>query len=189
MTDDSRGRGTLIRRILLAAAGTLLAAGAVVLAGAGFTLAAGRIAIRVHTPWRLLGPGALAAAAALAFGGSHAVKADLERAWAARATWARWVAGSAAVATLVAGLVLGTWTAGSADAYGYVSQALLWLDGSTVEIQPLAASPVFLFQLVQPMSDVPVTAWGRGGGRCPGAARLRVVQPGLRRAGRRALPS
>jgi hypothetical protein len=248
VTDDTRGRGRLIRRILLVASGILLAAGAVVLAGAGFTLAAGRVSFRVHAPWRLLVPGALAAVGALSFGGPQAIKEDLERAWAARAAWARWMAGSAAVATLLAGLLLGTRTAGSADTYGYVSQALLWLKGSTVEVQPLAArvpwpsaewslsplgyrpavmpeaivptyppglplvmagamaiagrsraygivpllgaaavwltflyarraadavsgaaaavllaaSPVFLFQLFQPMSDVPVTAWWLG---------------------------
>jgi hypothetical protein len=235
----------VIRRLLTGAAGILLASGAAIVAGGGFTLAAGRILIRVHTPWRLVVAGAAAAAAAFVFGGPDAVGRDLERTWAARRAWAPWVAGSAAAATLLAGLLLGTWTAGSADSYGYVSQALLWLGGSTVQARPLAAhvpwpaadwsfsplgyrpaatpgaivptyppglpllmagaaavagpggvfwivpllgaaavwltflfarhladasagavaavllaaSPVFLFQLVQPMSDVPVTAW------------------------------
>jgi hypothetical protein len=258
------------RPILIATGGALLAAGALVLAGGGVSLALGGLSIRVHSPWRLLIAGLGASAIAVALGPVAGVKADLERAWNARGAWASWMAGAAAVVTLVAGLRLGTWTAGSADSYGYVSQAFLWLKGSTIQAQPLAdrapwaeadwslsplgyrpapvrgsivptyppglplamagaaaiagprsvfwivpllgaaavwltyllgrreidavcgavaavllaASPVFLFQLVQPMSDVPVTAWwvasllavasGRPSlaGTCAGAALL-----------------
>ncbi len=39
----------------------------------------------------------------------------------------------------VVGLAKGTWVAGGADAYGYVSQALLWLNGLPVRAEPLAA--------------------------------------------------
>ncbi|MEZ5284676.1 MAG: glycosyltransferase family 39 protein [Vicinamibacterales bacterium] len=48
-----------------------------------------------------------------------------------------------AVATVwvgIAGLRWGTWSAGSADASGYISQSALWLDGTLVERVPLAAS-------------------------------------------------
>jgi len=245
VTEDSRDIRRLIRRILAGAAGALVAGGVLVLAGGGVTLSLGGVPIRIHSPWRLFIPGLGAAGAAFALSGRAGLRADLERAWRARTRWAAWMAGAAAVATLIAGLSLGTWTAGSADSYGYVSQALLWLDGRTVQNQPLAArvpwpepdwslsplgyrpaavagsivptyppglplmmagaavvaghaavfwivpllgaaavwltfllgrreagaasgataavllaaSPVFLYQLLQPMSDVPVTAW------------------------------
>ena len=172
-------------------------------------------------------------------------RALLVRAWDARERHARWVAAAAAAFAMAVGLVKGTRVAGSADSYGYVSQALLWLKGLPIQAEPLAAatpwplsawsvsplgyrpgveagvivptyppglplvmaafagvggpgavywvvpllgalavwltyvlgrryadatsgaaaalllaaSPVFLYQLVQPMSDVPVTAW------------------------------
>jgi hypothetical protein len=219
-----------------------------VAAGASFSGSVAGIALRVHSPWRLIGAGALAAGVALLLGGRSRVTLDLEAAWDARESTAPWVAASAAVAALVTGLACGTWTAGSADAYGYVSQALHWVRGTLVLPQPLAAevpwpmaewtfsplgyrpaqvpgsivpayppglpltmagaalvagpgaiftvvpvlgalavwftfvlgrrlvgaavaasgavllaaSPVFLYQLVQPMSDVPVTAWWVG---------------------------
>jgi hypothetical protein len=41
---------------------------------------------------------------------------------------------------MLVGLVKGTRVAGSADAYGYVSQALLWLKGLPVQAEPLAAA-------------------------------------------------
>jgi hypothetical protein len=157
----------------------------------------------------------------------------------------RRVAIALAVVTLILGIRFGTFAAGGADSYGYVSQADLWLQGSLIVEQPLgrdadwpdavwtlaplgyrptdergmmvpiyppglpmlmavfkaiggadavyyvvpllgalavwltfvlgtrlagpgpgalaasalAVSPAFLFQLVSPMSDVPVTAW------------------------------
>ena len=41
---------------------------------------------------------------------------------------------------MLVGLVKGTRVAGGADAYGYVSQALLWLNGLPVQAEPLAAA-------------------------------------------------
>lgn len=40
----------------------------------------------------------------------------------------------------VAGWAWGTWSAGSADAHGYISQAELWLEGDLIVEEPMAAS-------------------------------------------------
>lgn len=40
----------------------------------------------------------------------------------------------------VAGLVYGTWAAGSADSFGYISQAALWLKGDLIVRHPLAGA-------------------------------------------------
>jgi hypothetical protein len=40
----------------------------------------------------------------------------------------------------VVGLIYGTWSAGTADSHGYISQAALWLDGDLIVRHPLAAS-------------------------------------------------
>ena len=53
-------------------------------------------------------------------------------------TAARIVVGAAALCLLVAGLRWGTWSAGGADSYGYVSQSSLWIGGSLVVDQPIA---------------------------------------------------
>jgi len=228
----------------------------VVLVGGGFTGSFGGVSLRVHRPWPLTGAALLAAAAAAVAaarsGGVGTLVGDAQTAWAGRTRVAPWIAACAASAALVAGLVWGTWSAGSADAYGYVSQALSWTRGELSSPQPLAAaapwhdaawtlsplgyrpatvpgaivptyppglplsmaaaaaiggfsavfwivpfagaaavwltylvgrrlasdtcgaaaavllaaSPVFLYQLVQPMSDVPVTAWWLGALLC-----------------------
>jgi hypothetical protein len=64
-------------------------------------------------------------AGASAWLGRAQFRAAPERAWAARDTYARWTAAAASVAAAAAGLFKGSWIAGSADSYGYVSQALL----------------------------------------------------------------
>ena len=67
------------------------------------------------------------------------MRAALGRAWDARDRLAAWLAAAAAAIAMLVGLVKGTRVAGSADAYGYVSQALLWLKGLPVLAEPLAA--------------------------------------------------
>ena len=228
----------------------------VVVVGGGFTASFGGGLLRVHRPWPLLGAALLAAvAAALAAarsGGVGTLMCDTRAVWAGRSCVAPWIAACAASAPLVVGFAWGTWSAGSADAYGYVSQALSWTHGELRSQQPLAAavpwrnaewtlsplgyrpatgpgaivptyppglplsmaaaaamagpsavfwivpfagaaavwltfllgrriagdaggataavllaaSPIFLYQLVQPMSDVPVTAWWLGAVLC-----------------------
>jgi hypothetical protein len=256
MPDPARGTVRGVQRVLLAVAGCALAMATVVVVGGGFTASFGGVLLRVHRLWPLLGAALLAAAAAgvvaTRSGGMAALLCDAQAAWAGRSRIAPWIAACAATATLIVGLAWGTWSAGSADAYGYVSQALLWVKGSTVQSQPLAtrvpwppadwslsplgykpatvpgaivptyppglplsmaaaatvagpsavfwivpfagaaavwltyllgrrlsggtcgaaaavllaSSPVFLYQLVQPMSDVPVTAWWLGALLC-----------------------
>ena len=227
-----------------AAGALLLALAAAVAATGGAEWSPGALRIRAHDPWRLLGAGILLTAISAWLGGRR-FAAALERAWDAceRHSWI--AAATAAVAAACVGVAWGTWSAGSADAYGYVSQALLWLRGVPIQAQPLAsvvpwpqaewslsplgyrpglepgtivptyapglpmtmalaaalggpgavyivvpllgaaavwltyllgrryaggasgaaaavllaASPAFLYQIVQPMSDVPVTAW------------------------------
>lgn len=125
---------------LLGAAGVaLVAAGAAVAAGGGFDWTAGPLRIRAHDPWRLLGIGSLLIGGCAWFGG-RACAASLERAWDARERLAWIAAATAAVAAAVLGLHWGTWVAGGADAYGYVSQALLWLAGVPIHHDPLAAA-------------------------------------------------
>jgi len=231
-------------RIFAAAGACALALAAVVSATGGVDWLAGPLRIRVHQPWRLAGSGLALIGLALWLGGEE-FRALLVRAWDARERHARWAAAAAAAVAMAVGLVKGTRVAGSADSYGYVSQALLWLKGLPIQAEPLAAaapwplsawsvsplgyrpgvetgvivptyppglplvmaafagaggpgavywvvpllgalavwltyalgrryadatsgaaaalllaaSPVFLYQLVQPMSDVPVTAW------------------------------
>jgi hypothetical protein len=45
--------------------------------------------------------------------------------------------GSLALIVLVVGLRYGTWVAGGADSYGYISQSRLWLEGRALTPQPL----------------------------------------------------
>ena len=99
----------------------------------------GPLHVRVHQPWRLMGAGLGLAAAAVWLGGAQ-LRAASARAWNARDRHAGWVAAAAAATAMVVGLVKGTRVAGSADAYGYVSQALLWLKGLPVQAEPLAAA-------------------------------------------------
>jgi len=229
---------------MVAAGICALGLAAAVAATGGVDWLAGPLRIRVHQPWRLIGSGLALIGVAFWLGGEES-RALLIRAWDARERRAGWIAAAAAAAAMAVGLVKGTRVAGSADAYGYVSQALLWLKGLPLQAEPLAAaapwplaewslsplgyrpgvetgiivptyppglplvmaafagaggtgavywvvpllgalavwltyllgrryadatsgaaaalllaaSPVFLYQLVQPMSDVPVTAW------------------------------
>ena len=231
-------------RVLAAAGACALTLAAVIDATGGVDWALGPLRIRAHSPWRLLGAGVGMSGAALWWGGAR-MRSAMARAWEKPDRYASWIAAAAAMAVAAFGLSKGTWTAGGADAYGYVSQALLWLKGLPLQPEPLAAvvpwplaeltlaplgyqpgvepglivptyppglpltmaafaqvggtgaaywvvpvlgaaavwftyllgrrcanaasgaaaalllaaSPVFLHQLVQPMSDVPVTAW------------------------------
>ena len=231
-------------RVLAAAGVGAVALAAVVAATGGLDWSLGPMRVRAHSAWRLLGAGLGLCGAATGVGRGR-VEAALVRVWETRNAHAAGIAAVTALAVAAAGLLNGTWIAGSADAFGYVSQALLWLQGLPIQREPLAAavpwphaewsfsplgyrpgaepgaivptyppglpltmaafagiggagavywvvpvcgaaavwltfllgrryadgisgaaaalllaaSPVFLYQLVQPMSDVPVTAW------------------------------
>jgi hypothetical protein len=274
MPDPRPGPPRRAWRVLAAAGTCAIALAVAVAATGGGSWPIGPWILRVHEPWRLLGGGLVLAGLAAWFGGEE-FRAMLCRAREASDRSAGWIAALSAAAVMVTGLVKGTWVAGSADAYGYVSQALLWMKGLPVQAVPLAArvswpdaewalsplgyrpgvgagtivptyppglplamaavariggpdamywvvpalgaaavwltyllgrryagaaggaaaalllavSPVFLYQLVQPMSDVPVTAWwllalwGAASGRPfaagAGAAAALLTRPNL----------
>ena len=126
-------------RILAVAGGCAVALAAAVAATGGIDWSIGALRLRVHQPWRLLVAGGCLIAAASWLGGRQA-RAALSRAWDERERYAPWVAIAAAATAMLVGLVKGTRVAGGADAYGYVSQALLWLNGLPVQAEPLAAA-------------------------------------------------
>ncbi|MCX6537526.1 MAG: hypothetical protein NT151_01130 [Acidobacteria bacterium] len=242
---------------------------AVVVSG-GFSFTVGSVLVRAHRPWVAASVALVSAVLAGWLDAPSYLRPALRAAWDRRDRVATWLAATAACTVLIVGFVWGDSVAGSADSYGYVSQALLWARGDITTANPialespwpaadwtfsplgyrpalvpgvsvptyppglplvmavvvrcfgpnavfwvvpllgalavwsayhwaraavgpvpgamtailLAASPVFLFQLFQPMSDVPVTAWwvtslalmtrGRflGAGLCAGLALL-----------------
>ncbi len=125
-------------RILAIAGACALALAAAVAVTGGIDWPIGPLRVRVHQPWRLLAAGLCLIAAACWLGGARD-RAAVSRAWDARHRLAAWIGAAAAAITMLVGLVKGTGVAGSADAYGYVSQALLWLEGLPVLTEPLAA--------------------------------------------------
>jgi len=126
-------------RILAVAGACAVALAAAVAATGGFDWSIGSLRLRVHQPWRLLVAGMCLITAACWLGGAQ-MRAALSRAWDARDRHGAWIALASAAAALFVGLVKGTRVAGSADAYGYVSQALLWLKGLPMQAEPLAAA-------------------------------------------------
>ena len=122
-----------------AAGALLLALAAAVAATGGAEWAAGPLRVRAHDPWRLFGAGILLTGISAWMGGRR-FAAALERAWDARERHAWIVAAIAAAAVACAGIAWGTWSAGSADAYGYVSQAYLWMRGVPIQAEPLASA-------------------------------------------------
>jgi len=176
MPDPARGTVRGVQRVLLAVAGCALAMATVVVVGGGFTASFGGVLLRVHRLWPLLGAALLAAAAAgvaaARSGGTAALLCDAQAAWAGRTRVAPWIAACAATATLIVGLAWGTWSAGSADAYGYVSQALLWVKGSTVQSQPLAT------RVPWPLADWSLSPLGYKPAAVPGAI-VPTYPPGL----------
>ena len=255
--------------LLTVSAASAIVAIAAVAAG-GFSFTVGSVLVRSHRPWVAVAVALVSAVLAAWLDAPSYFRPALSAAWDRRDRVATWLAASAAFTILIVGFAWGDFVAGSADSYGYVSQALLWARGDISTPNPialespwpaadwtfsplgyrpalvpgvsvptyppglplvmavfvrcfgpdavfwvvpllgalavwsayhwaraavgpvpgamaailLAASPVFLFQLFQPMSDVPVTAWwvtslalmirGRflGAGVCAGLALL-----------------
>ncbi|MFO7691758.1 MAG: hypothetical protein R6V57_01610 [Vicinamibacterales bacterium] len=134
---SSRAPRRAWRGLALAGAFALALAAAVAATG-GIDWSVGALRLRAHEPWRLLAAGLGLVGAALWLGGAQA-GAALSRAWDTRERHAARIAAASAAITLLVGLVKGTRVAGGADAYGYVSQALLWLKGLPVQAESLAA--------------------------------------------------
>lgn len=263
--------GSRVARLFLLTVSALSAIAAItVVVSGGFAFTVGSVLVRSHRPWVAALAALVSAALAAWLDGPANFRPALRAVWDRRDRVAPWVVGAAVCTVLVAGFVWGDFVAGSADSYGYASQALLWAKGDLTTANPiafespwpaadwtfsplgyrpalipgvsvptyppglplvmavaircfgsnalfwvvpllgalavwsayqwaraavgpaagamtailLAASPVFLFQLFQPMSDVPVTAWwvtalalmtrGRflGAGLCAGLALL-----------------
>ena len=78
----------------------------------------------------------------------------------------------AATWVAAAGLLWGTWSVGGADAYGYISQAALWLQGTLVIEQPLALAATW------PDADWTLAPLGYRPGLDPGTI-VPVYPPGL----------
>jgi len=235
------------RAALAVAAAAVGGAVAIAVSGGG-VIEAGAFTLKVRRPGPALLAAAVACAAACGLRGWRAIATDAAQAWLAPGRGPLIVSAVAALAAGATGLVWGTWAASGADAYGYVSQAVMWASGrlslpaplaagapwadalwtvspfgwrpalepsaivptyapglplmmaaamrvigraaafwvvpitgtlavwwtwrlGSVLVRPwaaagaaviMAAAPVFLFQVVQPMSDVPVTAWWTG---------------------------
>jgi hypothetical protein len=146
-----------VQRWLLGVAVITTAMLAVVVVSGGFSLDLGLLSIRVHNPLR---PSLLAAASTIAY-----LIADRRR---LPDHWRRLgdlvdrgatpIAIGLSVVALCLGVRFGTFSAGSADSYGYVSQADLWLAGSLVTDEPLAHLPIADAELVfSPLGYRPAT--------------------------------
>ena len=106
----------------------------VLLVRGGFDLTFLGLRIRSNNPLRVAGVAAVAFTIFLAAGGS--IRAPLmtlaSACWGWTVTVSRrhgWIAGGLAVLATITALAYGTRVAGGSDAYGYVSEADLWLDG------------------------------------------------------------
>lgn len=100
------------------------------------------IRVRSNNPRRVLLASACALVGYLVAGGRVRVSPFLNALARGRTTFERrpgWVAAAIAAAAVVLTMVQGTRIAGGADAYGYVSQADLWLAGDLKVPQPWAA--------------------------------------------------
>jgi hypothetical protein len=127
----------LFRRALIAF-GLAAAALALFLAASGgflLTTPVGRVSARSPIPAAVIAVLALLAAAVL---GRRAWSEDLARVlvWLRRRAFV--LAVLLALLTVATGLALSSRVAAGSDSYGYVSQALLWRDGSLLQEEPLA---------------------------------------------------
>jgi hypothetical protein len=114
---------------------------AVIAMTAGFEVRLGGVRLRSHSWLRPALP-ALALALIWVALERDRVATALARCWLDLETHAasRAIGFAAAVWALTAGLLFGTFAAGGADSYGYVSQALLFAEGRLVDTVPLDSS-------------------------------------------------
>lgn len=127
-----------VRRLLAAVACAAAMSAVIVWLAGGVTLHVAGFTVSSHDPVR---PG-LAAVAALV---AYVLVAGIDRAQRDVLSISRAVAAptrlafALAIATTVIGILQNSWTAAGADAYAYVSQADLWLQGSLKVAVPIAA--------------------------------------------------
>ncbi len=96
-------------------------------------------------------------------------RADPRGVWEHLQTWSPWLAGAAAVATILTGIHFGVFVAGGSDGYGYVSQAVLWATGTLHVPEPLMAVTPSLGASVAPLGYLPA----------PGHTIVPTYPPGL----------
>jgi hypothetical protein len=110
----------------------------VVIATGGVTFQLGPVIVRSHRPVVPLAIGLALLAAVVAISGKRSLREDGAALSAGLAGLAPWWAAAMAVLALVVGVRFGTFVAGGADSYGYVSQAQLWAEGRLETRQALA---------------------------------------------------
>jgi hypothetical protein len=142
-----------VRRLLLILSAALLVWAALVLATGGIQWRIAGVLFRSRDPGRvLLLFDVLVLVQALLFPREFA--SDIDRAAALVRRGAPWLATVAAALLAIHGLVYGSFTAGGADAYGYVSQAYGWASGHLPRAYDLPLSLPF------PSSDLIQTPLG-----------------------------
>ncbi len=160
------------RHLLLWTAGVACVLAFAVVATGGVSFRVFGVPFRSHKPWGLLLVGVTAASTAILRSGSRLVADDLAVAWEHRATASKWIAATAAACVLAVALAWSTRSAGGSDAYGYVSQALLWAHGQMRVEQPLARSAPW------PEPDWTLSPLGYRPGTTPGTI-VPTYPPGL----------
>jgi hypothetical protein len=130
-----------MRRLSLVSLALALAAVAtamVVMVTGGFTVPLGPTSLRVHNPVRLEWLAVLLGVGYVIAGRAWLVD-DLQRAHAAARRWASAIAIALSLAAVGFAVAHGSFIAGGADSYGYVSQADRWLAGVVEAPEPAAA--------------------------------------------------
>jgi len=126
----------VLRRITGGLAFAALAWALAVWLSGGFSLTAGGLRVSANDPLRPLVLGVLLAALHVFIARPAGIRAEL--AWARARVQPVHVAALLAVAIVVVALSQTAWVVGGADAYSYVSQADLWLQGELETPMPIA---------------------------------------------------
>ena len=137
MLPRGRPTGSLVRGTMLAIACGTLAWGFWLLAFGGFDTAFLGLRVRSNNPRRVLLIALLALAGFFLAGGAIPASRAAIRSWATSLSRRPfWLALVIAVCSVTAAIAGSTRIAGGSDAYGYVSQADLWLSGNVKVQQP-----------------------------------------------------
>src|SRR5438552_63281 len=130
-------RQPVIDYLAIAAIAIGLVLGAVAVAGGGVGTSFGGLRVSSRTLFR---PTLLVCAAVLVLAATSTIRErQLKNALAALRSRSTLVAVCLVALSLVAAIRFGTFEAGAADQYGYVSQAGLWVKGELTVAQPLAS--------------------------------------------------